>query len=266
MTQNIIYHGDNLKFLSRIKDESIDLILTDPPYGTDKKQTRTFQKNHTKQKTLGYDDSANTFLEDLKIRLLEFYRVLKPTGSLYIAQDESFVHYVKVMLDELFDRKNFKNEIICHSDYGFRFGPTKKWTSHEYRWLWYTKSDTYTCDVRNSDRLEYKAPTRQKDKTKVESGKIPTSVWYPGIIHTQSKENQTYKYPTKKPLQLIQRIVKVHSNPGDIILDPYAGAGTTGLAAGLENRYFLLCDSHPDAYEIMQDRLKDFEIIYAKIL
>lgn len=266
---NEIHFGDNLPLISKFEDNSFDLIYIDPPFNTGKVQTRTqiktVQSNEgdrtgfggrryatTKISTRGYNDTFDDFLAFLEPRLLEVYRILKPNGSFFLHIDYREVHYCKVLLDQIFGRESFINEIVWSYDYGAR--STKRWSTKHDNILWYAKNpDNYTFRYGDIDRIPYMAPGLVGPE-KAARGKTPTDVWWNTIVSPNGKEKTGY--PTQKPLAIINRLVRVHSNPGDRILDFFAGSGTTGEAAARNGREFVLIDQNPQALEIMEKRLK----------
>jgi site-specific DNA-methyltransferase (adenine-specific) len=178
--------------------------------------------------------------------------VLTTDGSLFVHLDSREVHYCKVLLDQLFGRECFQNEIIWSYDFGGR--SRRRWSSKHDNILWYTKHRArYVYDFAAIDRIPYMAPTLVGAE-KAARGKTPTDVWWQTIVPTNGAERTGY--PTQKPLKLIERIVCVHSEPGDLVLDFFAGSGTTGEAAARHGRRFLLVDRHPEALRVMRARLQ----------
>jgi len=244
--KNSIYFGDNLKILKKMPSESVDLIYIDPPFNTKKTQKRTTVKTTRDTggdrigfkglayktvtlETRKYEDTfeADEYINDfLKPRLLEAYRLLKPNGSFYFHIDYREVHYCKILLDTIFTRACFLNEIIWAYDYG---GKSKnKWPAKHDNILVYVKNPKqYTFNVDEVDRIPYMAPGLVgPEKAKI--GKLPTDTWWHTIVATASKEKTGY--PTQKPLGIIDRIIRVSSNPEDTVLDFFAGSGTTGFS------------------------------------
>jgi len=188
-------------------------------------------------------------------RLEEARRILADDGSFFLHIDYREVHYCKVALDQLFGRASFMNEIIWAYDYGAR--SKSKWSSKHDTILWYAKDpDSYTFDFEAMDRIPYMAPGLVGEE-KAARGKTPTDVWWHTIVSPNGKEKTGYA--TQKPLGVLERIVKVHSRPGDLVVDFFAGSGTTGEAAALNGRRFLLVDSNREAIEVMARRLARFE-------
>jgi site-specific DNA-methyltransferase (adenine-specific) len=276
---NRIVHGDNLEALRKMEAGSAALIYIDPPFNTGKRQTRLRMKtvrDETGDRVgfggrryrtelvqpagaiAGYADQFDDFLGFLRPRLEEAYRVLAPAGSLFFHIDPREAHYCKVMLDELFDfaepgsgRQCFQNEIIWAYDYGAR--ATKRWPAKHDTIFWYTKDPArYTFNLGESDRIPYMAPGLVGPE-KAERGKTPTDVWWHTIVSPTGKEKTGYA--TQKPLGILERIVRVHSNAGDLVLDFFAGSGTAGAAAAKHGRRFLMVDENAEAIAVMEKRL-----------
>jgi site-specific DNA-methyltransferase (adenine-specific) len=165
--------------------------------------------------------------------------------------DSREVHYVKVALDRLLGRAHFMNEIIWAYDYGAR--SRTRWSPKHDNILWYAKDPAhYTFHVDAADRIPYMAP-RLVGAEKVARGKTLTDTWWHTIVSPNGKEKTGY--PTQKPLGVIERLVAVHSNPGDQLLDFFAGSGTLGAAAAKLGRHATLVDDNPDAVAVMRRRL-----------
>jgi len=276
---NRIVHGDNLEALRKLATGSAALIYIDPPFNTGRRQTRLRMKTVQDEsgdrvgfggrryrtelvrpagEIAGYADQFDDFLGFLRPRLEEAYRVLAPTGSLFFHIDPREAHYCKVMLDEVFDfkgpgsgRQCFQNEIIWAYDYGAR--ATKRWPAKHDTIFWYTRDpEKYTFNLGESDRIPYMAPGLVGAE-KAARGKTPTDVWWHTIVSPTGKEKTGYA--TQKPLGILERIVRVHSNPGDLVLDFFAGSGTTGEAAARNGRSFCLVDENREAIAVMEKRL-----------
>ena len=268
--ENRIYLEDNLSVLQQLNSESIDLIYIDPPFNTGKNQSRRQLKTISsdegdrtgfmgrRYKTLevgnqGYRDMFDDYLAFLEPRLVEAHRVLKSHGSLFFHIDYREVHYCKVLLDSIFGRECFLNEVIWAYDYGAR--TRKKWPPKHDNILWYAKDPTnYIFNYEDIERIPYMAPGLVGEE-KAKRGKLPTDTWWHTIVGTNSKEKTGY--PTQKPLGVIRRIVQASSNPGDLVLDFFAGSGTTGAACLELDRNFILVDDNPQAIQTMKKRFKD---------
>ncbi|MGA7156833.1 MAG: DNA methyltransferase [Acidobacteriaceae bacterium] len=272
-----ILESDNLSALRALPDASVELIYIDPPFNTGVTQKRTrirtvrdtegdrtgFGGNRYRTEKLAstplYADAFDDYIGFLRPRMEEAHRVLTPTGSLFLHIDPREVHYAKVMLDEVFALGNgagrdcFQNEIIWAYDYGAR--ASKRWPAKHDNILWYTRDPKrYTFNLEASDRIPYMAPGLVGAE-KAERGKTPTDVWWHTIVSPTGKEKTGY--PTQKPLGILERIVRVHSNPGDTVLDFFAGSGTTGVAALRNNRNAILIDQSPEACAIIRKRLAE---------
>lgn len=249
MAQNKIYHGDNLEILKGLEENSIDFIYSDIPFNTKKTQ-----KSHG----MSYDDSFDNFIDFLSPRFEECKRILKPNGGIIIHLDYREVHYVKVYLDTLFGRDNFINEIIWSYDYGGR-SKSRHSCKHD-NLLWYVMDkQNYTFNYENHKRIPYLAPGLVGPE-KAKLGKTQTDVWWCTIVPTQGSER--VGYPTQKPLGLIDQVIKMHTSPGDLVLDFFAGSGTLGQSAHNFNRNFIMIDSNEEAIEVMKKRFKDIDIDY----
>ena len=264
-----IIQSENLLFLCEEPTEKYNLIYIDPPFNTGKKQDRqrikttrdeegtrvgfsgTSYRTESAESPEGFDDSFEDFPAFMKPRLMEAFRILRTDGSLFVHLDYREVHYIKVLLDSIFCRDSFMNEIIWAYDYGAR--SKKRWPAKHDTILWYAYDpDNYTFNYDEIDRIPYMAPGLVGPE-KAAIGKTPTDVWWNSIVGTNSREKTGY--PTQKPLALIERIVKVHSKPGDLLLDFFAGSGTFGEAALKNGRSCVLVDQNPAAIAVMKKRL-----------
>ncbi len=275
---NGVYFGDNMDVLPRLPTGSVNLIYVDPPFNTGKVQKRNrievardingsrfgFAGLRYASKAVrsgSYQDrfvGENGFEDFIGPRLEEARRILAADGSIYAHLNYSEVHYCKVLLDEIFGRECFKNEIIWAYDYGGR-GRTR-WPAKHDNILFYVKDPKrYTFNRDAIERIPYMAPGLVT-KEKAKRGKLPTDTWWHTIVATNSKEKTGY--PTQKPLGVLRRIVLASSNPGDLVLDFFAGSGTTGVAAHELGRRFILIDNNPQAIEVMKKRLAGMNVKY----
>jgi site-specific DNA-methyltransferase (adenine-specific) len=268
-----LHLGDNLEILPRFPDASFALIYVDPPFNTGKRQRKSstrskrdvngthkgFHGARYSSVSLGsrsFADSYDDYLGFLEPRLVEARRLLTPTGSLFVHLDAREVHYVKVLLDALFGRACFQNEIVWAYDYGAR--TKSRWPRKHDDILWYTRHPTkFTFDYGAIDRIPYLAPDLV-GREKAARGKTPTDTWWNTIVSPTGKEKTGY--PTQKPLAILERIVRVHSKPGERLLDFFAGSGTLGEAAARNGRDCVLIDSNPEALAIMRRRLAPQEV------
>lgn len=263
-----IIHGDNLAVLPTLPDASFDLIYIDPPFNTGKSQSRRqlrtirdddgdrtgFRGKRFRTVKIGtrsFADCWDDYLGFLEPRLLEAHRLLKPAGSFFLHLDYREVHYAKVLVDQVFGRASFLNEIIWAYDYGAR--TSRRWSPKHDNILWYAKDpDAFTYRFDDIDRIPYMAP-KLAGPVKAARGKTPTDCWWNTIVRPNGPEKTGY--PTQKPLAIVERIVRVHSNPGDRLLDFFAGSGTLGEAAAKLGRSAVLVDVSDEAVAVMRKRL-----------
>ena len=265
---NLIVEGDNLAVLQQLPDAAFRLIYIDPPFNTGRTQrrqaltttrssegTRTGFKGHTYESIKGllysYDDAFADYWEFLEPRLEEAWRLLDDRGTLYLHLDWREVHYAKVVLDALFGRESFLNEIIWAYDYGAK--AQGKWPAKHDTILVYVKNPAnYYFDNAEVDREPYMAPGLVTPE-KVAKGKLPTDVWWHTIVSPTGKEKTGYA--TQKPEGILRRIVQASSAEGDWVLDFFAGSGTTGAVAQKLGRRFVVVDQNPDAIRVITKRL-----------
>lgn len=265
---NLVIAGDNADVLASLPDKSFRLIYIDPPFNTGKTQKRQALKTvrspeggrvgfkgqtyeTVKGLVTAYNDTFEDYWDFLEPRLEHAFRLLTDDGTLYLHLDFREVHYAKVLLDALFGRDSFLNEIIWAYDYGAR--ATRKWPAKHDNILVYVKSpNDYFFDNAAVDREPYMAPGLVTPE-KAAKGKLPTDVWWHTIVSPTGKEKTGYA--TQKPEGILRRIVQASSQPGDWVLDFFAGSGTLGAVAQQLDRKFLLVDSNPDAIEVIKRRL-----------
>ena len=263
-----IIQGDNLEVLPELADGSFALVYIDPPFNTGKQMTHTVVKTErdadgdrvgfggqryktTAIGSLSFEDVFDDFLRWLEPRLRHAHRLLADDGAFFLHIDYREAHYCKLLLDVVFGRECFMNELVWAYDYGGR--PKRRWPAKHDTIFWYVKDPKrYTFDFDAIDRIPYMAP-KLVTPEKAARGKTPTDVWWQTIVPTASRERTGY--PTQKPLKILERIVRVHSRPGDTVLDFFAGSGTTGEAAAKHDRDFVLVDENPEAIEVMRERL-----------
>ncbi len=226
-------------------DRGFDLVYIDPPFNTGRRQIGPRG---------GYEDSwptSEAYIEWLQQVCQRIRYLLSQRGSLFVHVDPRESHYVKVMLDKLFGRASFQNEIVWAYDYGGR--THKRWPAKHDIIFWYSLDpDAYTFNRLDEVKIPYiarKKPGSYQDVV----GKFPTDVWWNSICQPNGPERTGY--PTQKPVAILDRIVKVHSNPGDRVLDCFAGSGTTGEAALVNDRHVTLVDRNPEAIVHCRDRL-----------
>jgi DNA modification methylase len=265
-----IHYADNLTVLQALPSASVDLVYIDPPFNTGKTQSRTHLQTMRSEKgdrtgfggrryetvelaTRAYLDAFDDYLAFLHPRLVEAHRVLSSTGTLYFHIDYREVHYCKVLLDTIFGRDCFLNEIIWAYDYGGR--PRRKWPPKHDNILVYVKDpERYTFNSDEVDRIPYMAPELVGPE-KAARGKAPTDCWWHTIVPTNGREKTGY--PTQKPLGILRRVVAASSNSGDTVLDFFAGSGTTGAACLELGRRFILVDNNEQALQVMAHRFAE---------
>ncbi|MGD8169143.1 DNA-methyltransferase [Herbiconiux sp. P16] len=288
--EGLVYHADNLTVLPAFADASFTVIYLDPPFNTGRQQTRRSTTatrvvpvpeavdpagrdatgdpdaprppgritgfkgqayDRIKGDLLSYDDRFDDYWEFLEPRIVEAWRLLADDGTLYLHLDYREAHYAKVLLDALFGRESFLNEIIWAYDYGAK--SKNRWPTKHDTILVYVKNPTaYYFDSTTVDREPYMAPglvTAEKAAT----GKLPTDVWWHTIVSPTGREKTGY--PTQKPEGILRRIVQASSREGDWVLDFFAGSGTTGAVAAALARNYVLVDQSPDAIDVIRRRL-----------
>ena len=272
---NKILLEDNLIVLQSLQRESVNLIYIDPPFNTGKKQKRqnikvnradkaSFTGNtrvgfggHKYSSTIvgesEYEDSFVDYIGFLRPRLAEAYKILKPNGSLFFHIDWREAARCRLLLEEIFGGNEYCiNEIIWSYDFGGR--SKTRWPAKHDNIYWFAKNPKeYIFNYDTMDRIPYLAPGLV-GKEKAAIGKTPTDVWWNTIVPTNGKEKQGYA--TQKPLAIVERLVKIHSNPGDTVLDFFAGSGTLGEAAVRNKRKYILIDNNSKAYDVMVKRLQ----------
>jgi site-specific DNA-methyltransferase (adenine-specific) len=260
--------GDNLPLLRSIGSETVQMAYADPPFNTGRTQARRTLATAaapdgdrigfggrryatTLLRESSYRDAFEDYLSFLEPRLRELRRVLTVQGTLYLHLDYREAHYVKLLLDEVFGRECFLNELIWAYDYGAK--PRRRWPQKHDTILVYVKDPAaYFFDAEAVDREPYMAPGLVTPEQR-ERGKRPTSVIWHTIVSPTGREKTGY--PTQKPEGLIRRFVQASSRPGDLCLDPFAGSGTLGAVAARLGRRYLLIDERPEAIAVMEQRL-----------
>ncbi len=266
---SFVHCADGVEVARGMAGESVDLVYLDPPFNTGKRQARErlrtrrvgegegdrtgFGGRRYETQRLGassFDDAFDDYLTFLEPFLVESRRVLKASGSLYLHLDYREAHYAKVLLDEVFGRECFVNEIIWAYDFGGR--PKDRWPAKHDTILFYAKDPAKRFfDQDEVERIPYMAPGLVGPE-KAARGKLPTDVWWHTIVPTNGKERTGY--PTQKPLGVLKRIVGASSPRGGLVADLVAGSGTTGAAALALGRRFVLADISEEAVAVMRER------------
>jgi site-specific DNA-methyltransferase (adenine-specific) len=265
---NLVWLAENMDVLPSLPSGSFQLIYIDPPFNTGKVQARKtlstvpdrdgdrtgFGGRRYRTRLLAessYLDTFDDYLSFLEPRLREAARLLAPGGTLYFHIDYREAHYCKLLLDEIFGRECFLNEIIWAYDYGGR--STRRWPAKHDTILVYVKDpSSYYYDAEAVDREPYMAPGLVSAE-KAARGKLPTDVWWHTIVPTNGREKTGY--PTQKPEGILRRMIQASTRPGDWCLDFFAGSGTLGAVAAALGRRYVLVDSNPDAIEVIRRRL-----------
>lgn len=241
---HILWCGDNMEILPQIKSNLAELVCIDPPYNTGKKR---------KKDNSSYDDnfeSSEAYIEWIRPIIQECYRVLSNNGSILLFCDEHEEYNLWTLLREIFGKDNMVNKIIWHYDWGHR--EKMRWTPKHDTIFWFAKNrNDYIFNRDESDRIPKKAPNLFGGS----SDKLPTDVWWQTVVTATSKESTGY--PTQKPLKIIERIIKVHSNINDTVLDCFAGSGTVGKACDNLERNSILIERNQEAIDIIVNRLSD---------
>ena len=268
LDDDLVLEADNAQVLPKLPAGAFQLIYIDPPFNTGHLQTRItigsrasasgdrvgFGGRRYETTAVGkraYPDSFDDYLAFIEPRLLEARRLLREDGTLYFHIDYREAHYCKVLLDEIFGRECFLNEIVWAYDYGAR--AKRRWPAKHDTILVYVKDPgRYHFDSAEVDREPYMAPGLVTAE-KAARGKLPTDVWWHTIVGTSSKEKTGY--PTQKPEGIVRRIVAASSEPGEWCLDFFAGSGTLGAVAAKLGRRYVLVDESADAIAVCLARL-----------
>jgi site-specific DNA-methyltransferase (adenine-specific) len=276
LDEDLILAADNLAAMAELPEGHFDLVYLDPPFNTGRAQVRetmtvkpvegpegSGQRAGTRVGfggrryastllgSLAYDDVFADYLAFLEPRLRRCRELLAPDGTLYFHIDYREAHYCKLLLDEIFGRDAFLNELIWAYDYGAK--PRRRWPAKHDTILVYVRTPgAHHFDADAVDREPYMAPGLVTPE-KAARGKRPTDVWFHTIVPTNGREKTGY--PSQKPEGVLRRIVSASSHPGGWCLDPFAGSGTLGAVAQKLGRRFVLIDENPAAIEVMRRRL-----------
>ena len=272
LVDDLILHGESLELLPRFGDATFQLVYLDPPFNTGRTQRRKtlatvaapdgdrvgFGGRRYRTRILAessYGDAFDDYLGFLEPRLVEARRVLGESGTLYFHIDYREAHYCKLLLDEVFGRECFLNEIVWAYDYGAR--AKRRWPAkHDTIFVYVKDRGRYYFDAEAVDREPYMAPALAGAE-KAARGKLPSDVWWHTIVSPTGKEKTGYA--TQKPEALVRRMVQASTRPGDWCLDFFAGSGTLGVAARRLGRRFVLIDSSADAVDVARRRLAALE-------
>ncbi len=271
-----IIQGDNLDVARALPAGSFTLAYLDPPFNTGRVQERQIVTSTRREDTADgarrgfrgqsyerahgtlrlYDDRFDDYSGFLLPRLEEAWRLLSDEGTLYVHLDYREAHYAKVMMDAVFGRDRFLNELIWAYDYGAK--SRRRWpTKHDTILVYVKDPGAYVFDSTAVDREPYMAPGLVTPE-KAARGKLPTDVWWHTIVPTSGREKTGY--PTQKPEGILRRIVQASTRPGDRVLDLFAGSGTTGAVASALGRDAVLVDDNPEAVRVMRTRIPHAEV------
>lgn len=283
MKTNKIYHGNCVEKLKEIEANKVDLVYFDPPFFTQRKHSLTNKDN---SKTYEFDDKYNSIEEYLKLVesvLKESKRVLKNTGSVFLHCDKTASHNIRVMMDKIFGRENFQSEIIWSYK---RWSNAKKGLLNAHQVIFfYSKTQDFKFNMLYTD---YSATTNLdqilQDRERNENGKsvykkdengnvvlgkekkgVPLSdVWEIPYLNPKAKERTGY--PTQKPVLLLNQILNIVTEEGDLVVDPFCGSGTTCVSAKSLKRQFIGIDISKDAVELANSRLEEMVITESNLL
>lgn len=277
---NKLFYMDNmyaLRYLLNLKEEGklknsdgtngIKLIYIDPPFATKKNFKNGNGENAYSDKMVGAD-----FLEFIRERLILLRELLTDDGSIYVHLDWKTVHYVKVLLDEIFGIENFRNEIVWSYNWA---STVKKTFSHKHDViLWYSKGKSwiFNLDEMRVPYTEDQLKPYKKDKNGLycldgsgkkyyahPKGQLPSDIFFISIISRGAKERREVRYPTQKPERLLEKVIRASSNKGDIVFDCFAGSGTTGAVAEKLGRKWIMCDSGKLSLRTITNRLNNLK-------
>ena len=268
MHGDAILHGDNLPLMEGFPGGAFRMVYADPPFNTGRDRTRTTMRvtpdadgdrtgfNGRRYRTellerSSYRDSFDDYLGFLEPRLRQIHRLLDAEGTLYLHLDQRESHYAKLLLDEIFGRDSFLNELVWAYDYGAK--PKRRWPAKHDTILVYVRDPArHFFDSEAVEREPYLAPGLVTAE-KAARGKLPTDVWWHTIVSPTGREKTGY--PTQKPVGIVRRMLQASTRPGDLVLDPFAGSGTLGAAAAELGRRYVLIDESPEAVAVMEQRL-----------
>lgn len=258
MTTATIHYTPAHKLLTSLEDSSVDLVYTDPPFGTGNMQTLSKQTGGRIVSKISYSDRHDNYLDFLRPHLDEIHRALKDTGTMYLHLDWRWVHYAKVMCDEIFGYDNFLNHVVWSYNFGGR-GKDRWPQKHDDILVYVKNKGKHVFNWDDVDRIPYVAPelqymgrTKEEAEKRIAAGQVPTDVWSMSIVGTASKER--LNYPNQKPVALIKRIITASSPVGGLVVDPFLGSGSTADAALKVGRNFVGSDSGEEAIEVMKKR------------
>lgn len=283
MKINKIYHGNCISKLTEIEKNSVDLVYFDPPFFTQKKHSLVTRDDAKKFEFSDNWNSLDEYIEFIENTLIECKRILKNTGSVFLHCDKVASHYIRVSLDKVFGMNNFRSEIIWSYK---RWSNSKKGLLNSHQNIYfYSKNKDFKFNQQYTDY----APTTNldqilQDRKKTINGKsiyktdkngnvvlgkekkgVPLSdTWEIPYLNPKAKER--VGYPTQKPVLLLNQIIKIVTDKGDLVVDPFCGSGTTCVSAKHLKRNFIGIDASIDAVELSNKRLDEMVITNSQLL
>lgn len=257
-----VFHCDASTLLSSLEDQSVDMIYTDPPFGTGDIQSLSHKRQGQILSKFAYSDRYEHYLDFIVPHVREMHRILKPTGTLYLHLDWRWVHYVKVECDKIFGYDNFLNEVIWSYNLGGR--SKDRWPRKHDTILVYAKEvGKHVFNYNDIEKVPYDAPWAQKigrspeeAERRIAEGQVPTDVWQ---FTMGNMSGERTGYPNQKPIKILRRAIMASSHPGGLVVDPFAGSGSTAAAALSCSRDFIVCDKSVDAVSVMCTRFAGLE-------
>ena len=300
-----IFTGDNLPILRGMNTNSVDLIYLDPPFNSNAnyaapigsqaagaafRDTWTLddvdaawldliEAKHPQLNRVihaAMTDSDKSYLIYMSVRLLEMRRLLKGTGSLYLHCDPTMSHYLKLVMDAVFGKRNFRNEVVwCYTGPGSpkmrqfnRKHDVIFWYSNGKQWLFNKENIRlpYAPSTVVRGKYDSNSPTTGSGFRDTKRGKVPEDWWDNFPTGGQMSKSERTGYPTQKPVALLDRILKASSNAGDTVLDPFCGCATTLVAADRLQRDWIGIDISPKAAELVVERIKADQGMFQDII
>ncbi|MDB5264142.1 MAG: yhdJ [Adhaeribacter sp.] len=283
MEINKIIHGDCIEQFKQIHDNSIDLVYFDPPFFTQRKHSLSNRDNTKSYEFSDIYESLEDYILLIESTLVHSKRVLKDTGSVFLHCDKTASHNIRIVLDRVFGRENFQNEIVWTYK---RWSNSKKGLLNSHQIIFfYSKSDNFKFNTLYTDysattNLDQILQERKRNKNgksvykkdikgniiigKEKKGVPLSDVWEIPYLNPKAKERTGY--PTQKPVLLLNQILNIATNEGDLVLDPFCGSGTTCVSAKFLKRNYIGIDISYDAVELAKTRLEEMIISESNLL
>lgn len=283
MKKNNIYKGSCIDVLKKVPSEYVDLIYLDPPFFTQRKHSLTTRDNSKKYEFDDKWDTIGDYLDLIKNCLIECHRVLKKSGSIFLHCDKAASHHLRLKLDAIFNAKNFRSEIIWNYK---RWSNAKKGLLNAHQTIYFYskgkdfKFNTIYTDYSVTTNIDQILQDRVRDSNgksiykktsngevvlgKAKKGVPLSDVWEIPYLNPKAKER--VGYPTQKPVLLLNQVLEIVTNEGDLVLDPFCGSGTTCVSAKFLNRDFIGIDVSQDAVNLANERLEKMVITESNLL